>query len=326
VNSSNEWRKLSYMVLDVRRMRVLREVALRGTIAAAADALGFTPSALSQQLSSLEREAGAPVLERTGRGVRLTEEGRVLVRHAETILAELEKAEVELEATRVHVGGRLRVAAFSSVTSAVLAPTVARLSVLHPDLEVMIGESDPGEALRDLRLGELDLVVAHEYDHLLVPPDAEINRCDLFVEDMLVAAPPGRFPVGRPVALSELASDVWAAAPTRTDCGTAVREACRAAGFEPDVRYEFTEFAVVLHLVAAGMAVGLLPQLAFTEPTHGYTVHPVSEGGFRRRIFAASRIGNRERPAVVAFLAAVVEASEEFQRSVTEATGSLHAV
>jgi DNA-binding transcriptional LysR family regulator len=126
--------------------------------------------------------------------------------------------------------------------------------------------------------------------------------------------------------LAELASDVWAAAPTRTDCGTAVREACRAAGFEPDVRYEFTEFAVVLHLVAAGMAVGLLPQLAFTEANNGYTVHPLSEGGFRRRIFAASRIGNRERPAVVAFLAAVVEASGEFQRSVIETTGSLHAV
>jgi len=314
------------MVLDVRRLRVLREVALRGTIAAAADALGFTPSALSQQLSALEREAGAAVLERTGRGVRLTDEGRVLVHHAEVILAELERAEVALEAARVDVRGRLRVAAFSSVTSAMLAPTVARLATRHPDLDVVLCESDPGEALRDLRLGELDLVVAHEYDHLLIAPDPEIHRDELFTEDMLIAAPHGRFAPGRPVALAELSGDVWAAGPARSDCGTAVREACRAAGFEPDVRYSFTEFAVVLHLVAAGMAVSLLPQLAFAEPSHGYSVHPVSDGGFTRRIFTASRLGNRDRPAVVAFLDALAESCAEFRQSIATVTGSLHAV
>jgi len=300
------------MVLDVRRLRVLREVARRGTIVAAADALGYTPSALSQQLSTLEREAGVAVLERTGRNVRLTDEGETLVRHADLILAELERAEVAIELGRSAVRGRVRVAAFSSVTSAILAPAVARLGETHSDLEVAITESDPTEALHDLRLGELDLVVAHEYDHMLVAPDPEICRRDLFTEDMLIAAPVGRFADGEAVALSALAGEVWAAAPARSDCGTAVREACRAEGFEPNVRYEFTEFAVVLHLIAAGMAVAMLPRLAFTEPITGYAVHPVATGGFRRRIFAASRIGNKDRPAVQAVLAAVEGAVESF--------------
>jgi molybdate transport repressor ModE-like protein len=306
------------MSIDVRRLRLLSEVAHRGTIAAAAEALAFTPSAVSQQLSTLEREVGAPLLERTGRGVRLTEEGWLLVRHGDAVFAELERAEAALEATRRSVAGRLRVAAFSSVTSAVLAPTVARLSQRHPDLEVSLVESDPGVALRDLRLAELDLVVAHEYDHLLVPHDPDIHRRDLFDEDMLVAAPPGRFAPGRPVSLGDLAGETWAASSIRTDCGKAVREACRGAGFEPDIRFEFTEFAVVLQLVAAGLAVALLPQLAFSEYDHGYEVHPLSDGGFKRRIFTATRLGNRERPAVVAFLDAVAECTAEFQACVAD--------
>ena len=300
------------MVLDVRRLRVLREVALRGTIAAAADALGYTPSAVSQQLSALEREAGVAVLERTGRGVRLTGEGETLVRHTDLIIAELERAEVALELGRSSVSGRVRVAAFSSVTSAILAPAVASLADDYPDLDVTIVESDPTEALRDLRLGELDLVVAHEYDHLLVPPDPEICRRELFAEDMLIAAPVGRFIAGTPLVLPALADEVWAAAPARSDCGTAVREACRAGGFEPNVRYEFTEFAVILHLVAAGLAIAMLPQLAFTEPITGYTVHPVEVGGFRRRIFTAARTGSKDRPAVVAVLAALERAVDSF--------------
>jgi DNA-binding transcriptional LysR family regulator len=313
------------MVFDVRRLRLLREVALRGTIAAAADALSFTPSAVSQQLSTLEREVGVALLERTGRGVRLTDEGWVLAGHAEAVFAELEKAEAALEATRTSVAGRLRVAAFASVASAVLAPTVARLAVLHPGLDVAITESDPGVGLRDLRLAEIDVVVAHEYDHLLVAPDPELDRRELFTEDMFVAAPVGRFPPGRPVAIAELRDEVWAAAGVRTDCGMAFLEACRGSGFEPDIRYQFTEFAVVLHLVAAGLAVALLPQLAFTEYNHGYAVHPVSAGGFKRRVFTATRVGNRDRPAVVAFLDVLAEATADFQTSVAAVTGSRQA-
>ena len=300
------------MPIDVRRLRLLREVAHRGTIAAAADALAYTPSAVSQQLSTLEREVGSALLERTGRGVRLTEEGWMLVRHGDNVFAELERAEAALELSRKAVGGRLRVAAFSSVTTAVLAPTVARLALRHPELQVIIAESDLPDALRDLRLGELDVVVGHEYDHLRAAPEPELHRRELFAEEMFVAAPVGRLAPGRPVALRELAGEPWAMSGLRTDCGRAVLEACRAAGFEPNVRFEFTEFGVTLRLVAAGLAVALLPELAFSELEDGYEIHAVVDGGFRRRIFTATRIGNRDRPAVVAFLDALDEATQAF--------------
>src|ERR1700738_3470420 len=173
------------MAIDVRRLQVLRQVALRGTIAAAAEALAFTPSAVSQQLTALERETGAELLERSGRSVRLTDAGRVLVKHADAVLLELDKAESALQASLNEVGGTLRVGAFASVTASVLGPAVAALSRQHPDLIITIHDIDPNSALRDLRLGEVDVVVAHEYDHMLQPSEPGIERRLLFTEPIL---------------------------------------------------------------------------------------------------------------------------------------------
>src|ERR1700738_1600487 len=145
------------MTPDVRRMRLLREVALRGTIAATAEAMSYTPSAVSQQLSALEKEAGTELLERNGRRVRLTEAGRTLVAHTESVLTELERAEAALEAVGTTIAGTVRVAGFASVTEAVLAPAFATLASLYPALTVTLCELDPSDALCELRLGELDL-------------------------------------------------------------------------------------------------------------------------------------------------------------------------
>src|SRR5438128_504007 len=147
------------MELDARRLRVLREVALRGTITAAAGTLGFTPSAVSQQLSALERESGTALLERTGRQVRLTD------------------------------AGRLRVAASGSVARALVIPVAAALADECRELRVTVLEFEPEDSLRELRLGALDLVVAHEYDHDRRPPAPDLVRVDLFEEDLLLAAP-----------------------------------------------------------------------------------------------------------------------------------------
>jgi len=298
------------MSIDVRRLQVLRQVALRGTIAAAAEALSFTPSAVSQQLSALERETGAELLERSGRGVRLTDAGRVLVEHADAVLLELDKAESALLATLNEVGGTLRLGAFASVTASVLAPALASLALEHPDLVVSIRDVDPSSALRDLRLGEVDVVVAHEYDHMLQPSDPGIERSLLFTEPMFAVTPPGRFWPGAAVGLHELAADCFAAAPVGSDCGQAVREACRAAGFEPDVRFNFMEFPVLLDLVRAGLAVSVLPALAIVDGPAGYEVHRLSSGGFCRRVFIACRAGGRRRPAVTALLHAVTVAAQ----------------
>jgi molybdate transport repressor ModE-like protein len=300
------------MTLDVRRLRLLREVALRGTISAAAEALSFTASAVSQQLTTLEREAGAELLERNGRGVRLTDAGSMLVSRAESILAELERAESDLEELRTTVAGRIRVAAFPSVTAAVLAPAFAALAERHPGLTVTHSELEPEHALREVKLGELDLVVAHEYEHMLQPPDPTLERTDLFVEDMLWAVPQGLVPAGQPLALTDLCDEPWIAAPPWSECGRAEREACLQVGFEPDVRCFSNEFGVMLALVGAGLGVSLLPALAFPAPPAagqagqaGWEVHRMAGQVLRRRVFAAHRGGSRERPSLLALLEAI---------------------
>jgi DNA-binding transcriptional LysR family regulator len=298
------------MTLDVRRLQVLRQVALRGTIAAAAEAMAFTPSAVSQQLAALERETGADLLERSGRTVRLTDAGRVLVDHAEAVLLELDKAEAALETAMHQVAGTLHVGAFASVTAAILCPAVAALATRHPGLEVTIHDFDPSAALRALRLGELDVAVAHEYDHMTRASLPGVERRVLFTEPMFAVTPPGRFGPGASVDLSELAGDRFAAAPAGSDCGSAVRQACRAAGFEPDIRFNFVEFPVLLDLVRAGLAVSLLPALALSGGTNGLDVHRLSSGGFSRRIFTACRKGTTGRPGVSALLAELVAATE----------------
>src|SRR5919199_3708217 len=174
------------MQLDPRRLRVLREIALRGTVTAAADALGYTPSAISQQLSALERETETALLERRGRSVRLTEAGRLLVARTEPVLVALEEATAALEQWRTTVTGELVVAASGSVAAWLVNPVAAELMRAHPRLRVTVREADGARSIAGLRLGELDLVVAHEYDHEPLPPDEHVVRVPLLAEDMLV--------------------------------------------------------------------------------------------------------------------------------------------
>lgn len=286
---------MSFMNLDPRRLRVLREVALRGTITAAADALGYTPSAISQQLSALERESETRLVERAGRRVRLTEAGELLVARTEPVLTALEEAQAALERWRDTIGGELRVAATGSVARELVIPVAAALSREHSELRVTVRESDPDQAMTSLRLGELDVAVAHEYD--LDPGTApdEIERVELFTEEMRLAAPAGR--LSAPVTLAQLEGEVWAAEPPETSCGRALRTACRAAGFEPDVRYVSTENGGVLSAVARAGAVTLLPGLGLLEAPGGVEILPVRDPP-RRTIFAARRRGDPVRPSV----------------------------
>lgn len=284
------------MDLDVRRLRVLREVALRGTIVAAADSLGFTPSAISQQLTALERESGSVLLERTGRRVRLTDAGHVLVDRTEPVLVALEEAKAALEQSRTTVGGEITLAASGSLARAFVVPVVATVASEYPQLKVTLLEFESDESLRELKLGQLDIVVTHEYDHERRPPDDELVRVDLFAEDMLVAAPAGLYEA--PVALADLKDEVWAADPPTNSCGRAVRSACRAVGFEPDVRYNSNEYSVLLAAVVHGGAVALMPRLGLAGAPAGVDVLPVADLPTRRLVFAARRRGNPARPGV----------------------------
>jgi DNA-binding transcriptional LysR family regulator len=284
------------MDLDIRRLRVLREVALRGTIVAAADSLGFTPSAISQQLTALERESGTALLERTGRNVRLTDAGHVLVARTEPVLVALEEAKAALEESRTIIGGEIKLAAAGSLARGFAVPAIATVAREYPQLKVTLLEYEPDDSLRELKLGQLDIVVTHEYDHERRAPEPELVRVDLFAEEMLVAAPAGLFQA--PVALADLKDEIWAADPVTNSCGRAVRSACRAVGFEPDVRYNSNEYGVLLSAVVHAGAVALMPRLGVAGAPPGVDVLPVADLQTRRLVFAARRRGSPPRPGV----------------------------
>lgn len=181
-------------MLDVRRLRLLRELARRGTIAAVAEALTFSPSAVSQQLGVLEREAGLPLLERTGRGVRLTPAGQNLVRHAEAVLERLEQADADLAEARGGLAGALRIGAFPTATRAIVPAALIALARRHPGLEPMVSETDPAAVAHALRAGDLDVALVHEYDFVPAEPEPGLATEPLYGEAMYLAAPAAEAP------------------------------------------------------------------------------------------------------------------------------------
>ena len=295
--------------LDVRRMRVLREVAARGTIAAAARALSFTPSAVSQQLAALEREAGVALLDRHGGRVRLTEAGRRLVARTEAILAELEAASAELSAAAAEVTGDIHVAAFPSAEQALLAPAIATLLGRHPDVRVRMTELEPEASLPALRLGDVDLVVSHEDTSSPAPPDPRFERVDLLEDPLRVVLPPGHPAERDRVVLADLAGDRWVAMPPGTACRAMLERACRTAGFVPDVPFHANDFGVLAAFVAAGLGVAMVPELALSAFGPDVTVRPIADVPVTRRLYAATRRGGLGRPALAAMVEALREAA-----------------
>lgn len=294
-------------MLDVRRLRLLRELSLRGTIAAVAEALAFSPSAVSQQLAVLEREAGVPLLERTGRRVVLTPAGQNLVRHAEAVLARLEQASAELAGARRGPSGPLRIGAFPSATRAMVLPALAALADRHPDLEPMVLEIDPAEVAGALRAGELDLALVHEYDFVPTPAEPGLATEPLCTEAMFLASPS---PAPEPPAadtppLARWKDAAWITATPGTLCHTMTIRACQAAGFTPRVRHRVDEFDTVLAFVAAGQGVALVPQLAAGTPIPGVTLTRLP---LHRRTAIAHRTGATAHPAIAATTEALREA------------------
>ncbi|GAA1968535.1 LysR family transcriptional regulator [Kitasatospora viridis] len=287
-------------MLDVRRLRLLRELAHRGTIAAVAEALAFTPSAVSQQLTALEKEAGVVLLERTGRRVQLTPAALRLVGHAEAVLARLERAEAELAGARRGPAGPLRIGTFPSAARVVIPPALAALAAAHPELEPMVAEVDPAGVADLLRSGELDIALVHDYDFVPAEPDPGIARRPLFAEAMHLAAPaPGR------AALADYRDHPWIVATHGTLCHAMAVRACQAAGYTPRIRHRADDFDTVLALVAAGQGVAMVPDLALLAPPPGVHLHrlPMS-----RRTSIAFRQGAGEHPATAAFTLAVTSA------------------
>ncbi|WP_169979534.1 LysR family transcriptional regulator [Microbispora sp. H10836] len=289
-------------MLDVRRLRLLRELAYRGTIAAVAEALTFTPSAVSQQLAALEREAGVALLERTGRRVALTPAGVALVRHAEAVLERLEQAAAELAAARSDLSGILRIGAFPTATRAILPAALAALARTHPGLDPMVDEVDPAEVAPRLRAGELDVALVHEYDFVPAEPDLALDAVPLLDEFMYLATPHTVGGEGDPATLLACRDAPWIASTPGTLCHAMTVRACQAAGFSPRVRHHIDDFATVLAMVAVGQGVALVPELGAADPPGGVTLTALS---MRRRTRVAFRRGAGGHPAVVALIAAL---------------------
>ena len=293
-------------MLDVRRLRVLREVALRGSIAGAAEALRFTPSAVSQQVAKLEREAGVPLVDRGPRSVSLTPAGWRLVEHAEAILDRLARAEIELRA----LAGRPPALRLGSVTTAavgIVPDALIRFGAVCPDVEVTVAEADPLASLARLPTRELDLAIVFEYDYVPLPSDPRIVL-EALLEEPLRVVLPAEHPLARrrAVRLADLADETWICSTPRSSCHPFTERACRAAGFEPRIRFEFDDYAAMQNLVASGAGVALAPDLGLTRLSPGVAARPIAFGP-KRRVLAAYRDGEGQSSGIPDMLAALRE-------------------
>jgi DNA-binding transcriptional LysR family regulator len=299
-------------MLDLRRLRLLRELRDRGTVGAVAAALDYSPSAVSQQLRVLESETGAELLERSGRRIRLTESGLTLARHAERLLAAAEEAEAELAAADGSVTGMVRIAAFQTATLALMPPALSELALTHPQLRLEVIEAEPEEALHDLALGELDLVIADEWEYVPRVRLEGLLREELLREGVRLVLPAGH-PLatgGEPVRLAALAEAPWACGPPPSAHDKLVQRACRVlGGFSPDVRHRSTDLLVLFTLVRSGHAVTLLPDLVRAEDDSTLAVRDLAEGPLTRLVFTAVRAATAERPALAAVRASLRRAA-----------------
>jgi DNA-binding transcriptional LysR family regulator len=298
-------------MLDLRRLRLLRELEQRGTIAAVADALQFTPSAVSQQLAMLERETGVKLLERAGRGVRLTDPAVVLVAHADALLERAALAEADLAAAAGAVTGRARVASFQSVALRVALPAFAALQRDAPGLRCELVEAEPEDALPALALGDVDLVLGDEWQHNPWRLPAGLQR-RLLLRDPVKLVLPEDHPAAQgeePVPLSELAGDAWATGFERMGWEEMTQRACRQhGGFEPDIRHRTNDAVVTLALVGHGLAVTLLPDLVLSGELPGVAVRRVAGDPVGRLIYAVTREADAARPSTAALVAAMADA------------------
>jgi DNA-binding transcriptional LysR family regulator len=291
--------------LNLERLRMLHAIAGAGSVGGAADRLHVTTSAVSQQIAKLEREVGQRLLERNGRGVRLTEAAVLLVGHADRLLSQVEQAEAELEAHRGSVTGHLSVAAIATAARALGPPALRRLAERYPRLRVSLCELEPSESVPLVARGELDLTLVQDWDTApLTLPDG-LSRAGLLDDVVDLALPAGHRLASRDqVELAELADDDWVAWPAGTVCHGWLLRTLRARGIEPRVAHTAGEHPTQLALVAAALGVALIPRLGRHPVPPGVTFVPVhpSPG---RHIYAVWRTNAARRPAITATLQAL---------------------
>ena len=301
-------------MLNVNRLRILSEVAHRGSFSAAADALSYTQSAVSQQIGVLEAETGMTLLVRRPRGVSLTAAGQTLVGHAESVLADLDAAEAALAAIAGLRGGRLRMASFPTAGATLMPLAIATFRERYPDVELTLAEGEPEQIAPRLRAGELDLALLFEFDRS--PPGDGIARVEL-LEDPLFLALPRDHPLAgkRRLRLQDLHTESWVQTSSSSPCARHVVRSCHAAGFEPRVSFESDDYQTVQGLVAAGVGVALIPELALTVVREDIAIRALSPHPPARQVIAATPAGARLLPAAPAMLGVLEQSAGRLTRS-----------
>ena len=299
-------------MLDVKRMRVLKEVADRGSFSAAAEALSYTQSAVSQQIAALEKEAGTQLVQRGSRGIRLTEAGETLVRHADAILTRLADAEAELQAITGLHAGRLRLAAFPTVGATLIPLAVASFRGRHPEVELNVRQLEPVDSIPLLKAGELDIALGIDPDPS-VEVSESIERLHLLDDPMHVV-----LPLGHPLAkkqrlrLKDLAEESWINTTDSCSCANLVVDACFRAGFDPKTTFESDDYLAIQGLIAAGVGVALIPTLALTTVRDDVVIRDLGTEAPVRKIYAASLPGTQRSPAAKAMLDVLAEVASEY--------------
>jgi len=296
-------------MLSLSRLRVLSELSRRGTIAATAQALSYTPSAVSQQLAQLERETGVLLLERVGRGVRLSGDALHLVAHADEAIARLDQAESDLASSQAVLRGRLRVASFQSVVLALAPTALDRMNDKYPMLDVDITQREHDHAYEGLLSHDFDLILGEEYPGMPERVRDRVDRSDLLADPLCLALPSHGPLAARPRRLSDLADAPWALDPIDTPTGRWARDVCRHAGFEPIVKFESPDLLLHAHLVRTGHAVAFIPALVSAPHLDGVSLVSMP-GDPHRTLYTAARSGRAGHPAVRAFREALSSALE----------------
>ena len=300
-------------MLNVNRLRILIEVANSGSFSAAADALSYTQSAVSQQVAALEAETGVTLLERLPRGVRLTPAGEVLLTYAEGIIARLHAAEAEMAAIAGLRGGQLRMASFPTAGATLMPLAIAIFRAQHPEVELTLAEGEPEEIAPRLSAGEFDIALLFEFADTSQSLGPDLNRLALF-EDPMFLALPADHPLARrrTLRLADLRAEAWIQTSSSSPCARHVVRSCHGAGFEPIVSFESDDYLTVQGLVAAGVGVALIPKLALAAGREDIAIRALSPSSPVREVIAATPEDSRLTPAAAAMGEIMASVAERF--------------
>jgi DNA-binding transcriptional LysR family regulator len=299
-------------MLNAGRLRILKEVAVRGSVSRAAEALSYTQSAVSQQLAALEAEAGMALLERHPRGVSLTAAGQTLLVHADGVLAGLEAAEAALAEIAGLRAGRLRMASFPTAGATLMPLAIATFRASYPEVELTLAEAEPEELVPRLRAGELDLALVFEFEGQgVIRGRGELTRVELLEDPMHLALPAAhRLAARKRIGLADLREEAWVQTSGASPCARHVVRVCHAAGFEPRVAFESDDYQTVQGLVAAGVGVALIPELALSVVREDIAIRTLSPTPPVRSVLAVAPRGPRLVPAAGAMLRFLGEAAD----------------